>query len=162
VRESVLKTMKAYLGEKWLTGLGFVPPSTHYFEGLPHGSIRDSDLGVFNAVMTMGAIGAALIYLPVVAVLSDCLRRRASQEAGEHSWLRYGGAIWIVATLVTSVTLVTLFSTSGLVLVSVATMMLMHLSASEVLAPTTVTSFKLEASPSLWWRRAELPSGTDL
>ena len=119
VREAATKTMKAYLGGGWLSGLGFIPPSRHYFESLPHGSIRDADLGVLNAVMTMGVIGAVLIYLPVIWMLTDCLRRRSLQQAAEYDWLRYGGAIWIVATLVSSITLVTLFSTSGLVLVSV-------------------------------------------
>ena len=147
MREAVTKTMKAYLGERWPGGLGFVPPATHYFEGLPGGSIRDSDLGVLNAVMTMGVIGAALIYLPVISMLIDCLRRRPLRQAGEYSWLRYGGAIWIVATLVSSVTLTTLFSTSGVVLVGVSTMILVHPSVSGTLAPITATRFKLKPKP---------------
>ncbi len=147
VREAVTKTMKAYLGEKWPAGLGFVPPAAHYFEGLPNGSIRDSDLGVLNAVMTMGVIGAVLIYLPVISMLIDCLRRRPLRQTGEYSWLRYGGAIWIVATLASSVTLTTLFSTSGVVLVGVAMMILVHPSVSGTLVPTTATSFKLKPKP---------------
>ncbi|MBA3806812.1 MAG: hypothetical protein H0X28_00240 [Solirubrobacterales bacterium] len=117
VREAVTKTMKFYLGEQWIGGLGFLSPSVHYFDGLPHGSIEDPDLGVLNAIMPMGAIGAALIYLPVVLTLIMCLRRSAGPS--RYAWLRYGGAIWIVASLTSSVTLVTLFSTSGLALAAV-------------------------------------------
>jgi hypothetical protein len=131
IRESVTKTMTAYLGEKWPAGLGFISPSAHYFFGLPLGSIRDSDLGVLNAVMTMGVVGAALIYFPVVLMLINCLRRSSAPLTIEYSWLRYGGAIWIVATLVSSVTLVTLFSPSGLVLSAVFLTVLSHPSVLE-------------------------------
>ncbi len=158
VREAATKTMKAYLGGGWLSGLGFIPPSRHYFESLPHGSIRDADLGVLNAVMTMGVIGAVLIYLPVIWMLTDCLRRRSLQQAAEYDWLRYGGAIWIVATLVSSITLVTLFSTSGLVLVSVGVMILVHPSVSGLLAPPKAAYARPERKPSLWQPRADLPT----
>jgi hypothetical protein len=130
IRETVTKTMTAYLGEKWPGGFGFLPPATHYFEGLPEGSIRDSDVGVLNAVMTMGAIGAALIYLPAVAMLIACLRRAPRQRTAPYSWLRYGGAVWIASTLVSSVTLVTFFSASGLVMTAVFLTVLAHPSVS--------------------------------
>ncbi len=159
VREAVTKTMKAYLGDRWLSGLGFIPPSRHYFESLPHGSIRDSDLGVLNAVMTMGVIGAVLIYLPVIWMLIDCLRRRSLRQSAEYSWLRYGGAIWIVATLVSSITLVTLFSTSGLVLVSVGVMILVHPCVSGILAPTEAGAYaRFGRKPLLWQPRTDLPA----
>jgi hypothetical protein len=126
VRESVTRTMTAYLGGHWLSGLGFVPPSAHYYVGLPFGSIQDPDLGVLNAVMTTGVIGAALIYLPIVLVGIYCLHRSSAPLITQYDWLRYGGAIWVVATLISSVTLVTLFSTSGLVLSAVFLMILAH------------------------------------
>jgi hypothetical protein len=124
VRESVTRTMLRYLGEEWPAGLGFVPPKSHYFQGLPEGSIRDSDVGVLNAVMTMGVVGAALVYLPVLCMLLFALRRSA--RIGRHAWLRYGTAVWIVATLGSSITLVTLFSASGLVLSAVLLAVLAH------------------------------------
>lgn len=124
VREAVTKTMTHYLGGNWLAGLGFISPNAHYFIGLPSGSIEDPDLGVLNAVMPMGMIGAAAIYLPVVLVLGHSLRR--SSGSVEHAWLRYGGVIWIVATLISSATLVTLFSTSGLALSAVLLTVLTH------------------------------------
>ena len=136
-RESVTNVMTAYLGEQWPAGLGFVAPSTHYFFGLPLGSIRDSDLGVLNAVMTMGVVGAALIYFPLVLMLINCLRRSSALWTVEYSWLRYGGAVWIVATLVSSATLVTLFSVSGLTLTAIGIMILIHPSVSGVPVPIT-------------------------
>jgi hypothetical protein len=141
VRESVTATMKAYLGEKWLAGIGLVPPSAHYFEGLPLGSIRDSDLGALNAVTTMGVVGAVLIYVPIVLTLISCLRRSSTEWSGSYSWLRYGGAVWIVATLLSSVTLVTLFSITGLTLAAIVLTVLANPSVSGALAP------RLSASP---------------
>lgn len=124
VRESVTKTMTHYLGGNWLAGLGFISPNTHYFLNLPNGSIEDPDLGALNAIMPMGIVGAVAIYLPVVLVLAHSLRRSSGSAA--HAWLRYGGAIWIIATLISSLTLVTLFSTSGLVLTAVLLTVLTH------------------------------------
>ncbi|HEX5852147.1 MAG TPA: hypothetical protein VFY36_03540 [Solirubrobacteraceae bacterium] len=148
VREEVTKTMKSYLGGRWLEGLGFISPSVHYFQGLPSGSIEDPDLGVLNAIMPMGAVGAALIYLSPVLILLQCLRRASGPS--DYAWLRYGGAMWLVATLVSSITLVTLFSTSGLTLAAVLLTILMHPLVVGKRAPTdarqTVRAFSLPAA----------------
>jgi hypothetical protein len=152
VREALTRTMKTYLGEQWPFGLGFVPPFSHYFLGLPGGSIRDPDVGVLNAVMTMGVVGAVLIYVPVVATLIDCLRRLSEQRITEFSWLYYGGAIWIVATLASSATLITLFSASGLALTAVFLTILALPSSSEarqVVSSPTVTLQRKPATPRL-------------
>jgi hypothetical protein len=148
VRESVTATMKAYLGEKWLAGLGFVPASTHYFVGLPKGSIHDSDLGVLNAVMTMGVVGAVLIYIPVVLTLIHYLRRSAAIWSGSYGWLAYGGTVWLVATLISSVTLVTLFGTTGLTLTAIVLAVLAGSSLSRGLALSASASLQ-QKSPSL-------------
>ena len=115
VRETAAATSLKFLGGQWPVGLGFVSPSDHYFPGLTDGSIRDSDLGVLNAVMTMGVIGALLLYAPLLIALSASLRGVASWSP-RYAWLRYGVSTWFVAALVSSLTLVTLFSVSGLVL----------------------------------------------
>ncbi len=150
IRETVTRTMTAYLGEKWPLGLGFIPPSAHYFSGLPEGSIRDADLGVLNAVMTMGVIGAALIYVPVLLTLMHCLRRCSAGRDDQHAWLYYGGAVWIAATLVSSVTLVTLYSTSGLAMTAVAITILTNPSVSEepVLAQARTRASTPVSSPA--------------
>jgi hypothetical protein len=155
VRAAVTKTMKSYLGGEWLGGLGFVSPSIHYFRGLPSGSIEDPDLGVLNAIMPMGVIGAALIYLIPVLILCQCLRRFAGPS--EYAWLRYGGAMWIVASLVSSVTLVTLFSTSGLALAAVLLSLLAHplVVRKRVAAPAHVNPHSM--SGRLWPTSAAAP-----
>jgi hypothetical protein len=137
VRDSVTAKMKAYLGENWLGGLGLVPASAHYFEGLPKGSIHDSDLGVLNAVMTMGVVGAVLIYVPIVLTLINSLRGSPAAWSGSYGWLRYGGAVWIVASLFSSVTLVTLFSTTGLTLTAIVLTVLANPSVSAEPVPST-------------------------
>lgn len=119
IREGVTETMLTLLGHSWIYGLGFISPSAHYFGQLPVGSIRDPDLGVLNAVMTMGAIGALLIYLPPLYTLWRCLRLPPRRDGQGYGWLRYGIAMWVAATLVSSVTLITLYSLSGAVLTAV-------------------------------------------
>jgi hypothetical protein len=139
VRETASKTLTGYLGGQWPFGLGFIPPSFHYFTGMPEGSIRDTDLGALNAIVTMGIVGAVLIYTPVLLTLVHCLRRASAQQT-PYDWLRYGGAIWFATALISSVTLVTLFSASGLALTAVFLTMLMHPSVSGALAPSTNVS----------------------
>jgi hypothetical protein len=74
---------------------------------------------VLNAVMTMGVIGATLVYLPVLTMLGFCLRRVVHRRPTPFGWLRFGGAVWLISTLFTSVTLVTLFSPAGLAMSAV-------------------------------------------
>jgi hypothetical protein len=119
-RQEAARLSLSLLGEHWLTGLGFVPPAIRYFSGLPGGSLRDSDLGLLNAVVTMGVIGAVLVYLPVLMTLRECLRSgRSAHSDPAYAWLRYGSAVWLIATLVSSITLITLFSLSGLAMTAV-------------------------------------------
>jgi hypothetical protein len=149
VREAVTATMKRYLGGEWLTGLGFISPTVHYFRGLPAGSIEDPDLGVLNAVMPMGAIGAALIYLCPLVILIQAAGR--SLGSSEYAWLRYGGAMWIVAVLTSSVTLVTLFSASGLTLAAILLTVLAHPLVAGKRAPRPI-------SPDSRFARAPRPA----
>jgi hypothetical protein len=51
-------------------------------------------------------------------VLLRCMRA-ARAHVVELPWLNYGGQIWIVATLASSLTLVTLYSKSGVVMSAV-------------------------------------------
>lgn len=117
-RQSLDQSMLAILGTKWPIGLGFLAPSTSYFAQLPSGSIMNSDVGVMNVLMTLGAVGAVLLYLPLVCFLvwTASGLRHDDGTAAE----RLGMTIWVVALLASSVTLVTLFSTGGAVLVAVA------------------------------------------
>lgn len=129
-RVQVIGTMSTLLAGKWLLGLGFVPPSAHFFLGLPEGSLRNSDVGVLNSVITMGIVGTVFLYLPVVAVLVHTLRRRAWSLAIPYPWLRYAAAIWIIATVASSASIVTLFSVSGLAMTAVILTLAVHPSVS--------------------------------
>jgi hypothetical protein len=111
-------TMLHILGSQWPIGLGFLDPNAHYVAGLPEGSIRNSDLGVFNALMTMGVIGAFFIYAPLLYGFGELLRAAQSRRRlglSERRWIAYGGAAWIAWALVGSWNLVVLFSVTGLV-----------------------------------------------
>jgi hypothetical protein len=90
----------------------------HYVAGLPEGAIRNSDVGVFNALMTMGVIGALLIYAPLLYGFVALLRAASTwRRLGlpERRWIAYGGAAWIAWALVGSWNLGVLFSVTGLV-----------------------------------------------
>jgi len=97
----------AVLGDSWVAGLGFLNPAYHYVPSLPEGSIRDVDLGSLSIVMTMGLIGLLLAYMPPIAGLAYLLRRR-------HSFVQYGGAMYLSAALIGSITLGALATVSGL------------------------------------------------
>jgi hypothetical protein len=115
VRTHVASEMLTVLGGAWPIGLGFQHPDAHPYRTLPNGSIRDPDLGVLNAVMLMGVIGAILVYLPLLVVLRALTRRSGESRAGPGvEWLRLGGTIWIIGVLASSITLVELFSFGGL------------------------------------------------
>jgi O-Antigen ligase len=113
-RVDVSKQMLHLLGQDWPIGLGFIPPSAHPYPNLPGGSIRNTDLGVLNVVMTMGAVGAILLYLPVLLVLRGLTRAASAPEAIRDEWLRLGATIWAIGTIASSITLGELFSFGGL------------------------------------------------
>ena len=116
-REQVASIMRQILGSHWILGLGFLHPSVVYFSQLPHGSIRNNDTGLFNGLMTMGVVGTALIYIPVIMGLG-CIVPGSADET-RWAWLRLGSMIWMISALAGSLTLVTLFSTNGLTLTAV-------------------------------------------
>jgi hypothetical protein len=108
------------LGSRWVGGLGFLDPDSHPVAGLPAGSIRNTDLGVMNSLMTMGAVGTGLLYFAPVAILLAVLRRwylfTDRDQRTNVEWLFFGATMWLILVLLTSISLVTLFSVSGLAL----------------------------------------------
>jgi hypothetical protein len=101
-----------------LAGLGFLPPTTFAVAGLPkwtEGSIRNSDVGVYNVLMTMGLIGVVIYALPLLAAGWAGIARR-HEVRGEERWLAFGCLAWLIMAIVTSWNLVLLFSPSGAVL----------------------------------------------
>lgn len=121
------------LGSHWLAGLGFLAPAYHYFWGLREGSIRDDDLGSLNIIMTMGLIGLLLAYLPPIFGLTYLLKRR-------RGFAQYGGAIYLLAALIGSITLGTLSSVSGLLVLGCTLAFCLNWSALVEPATETVAS----------------------
>lgn len=94
---------------QWLVGVGLRTPGSLWVQGERDGSIRNSDLGSFSILATMGVIGLILVYLPVLAGLVLVLRERGP--------LAFGGAMYLGAAIIGSITLATLSSVSGVLVV---------------------------------------------
>jgi hypothetical protein len=119
-RQQLADTLLQLLGGDWPIGLGFLHPNDFYVAGVPSGSIRSTDLGVLEAIMPMGALGAALLYVPPVIGTWALMRRlAAARSADGFAWLGYGVTAWVLSVLLGSITLVTLFVPGGLTYVAV-------------------------------------------
>lgn len=118
-RTDVDSKMLQVLGSQWPIGLGFLDPSVHYVDGVPEGAIRNADVGVFNVLMTMGLVGTAFIYAPLLYGFLELLRAAGRENhfgrSRRRRWLAYGGAAWIAWALAGSWNLIVLFSVPGLV-----------------------------------------------
>lgn len=138
----------------WLTGLGFLNPTYHYVAGLRDGSIRNSDLGSLNIVMTMGLIGLLLIYLPPTAGLIYLLRRR-------HGFVQYGGAMCLTVALVGSITLETLSSVQGLLVFGLVLALCVNWTSSEDSALSVSRPTRHERRPAAPSSRDREPNDCD-
>jgi hypothetical protein len=138
-RLDVAGRMQQVLGSEWPIGLGFWHPSFHYVPDLPDGSIRNSDLGVSNSLMTMGVIGTMLLYLPllyaIVALQRARTRRRGSPS---EAWLVYGIAAWLLIAVAASATLSTLFTVNGLALAAFVVSLGLRLTIADDQAPSRI------------------------
>jgi hypothetical protein len=102
------------LGHDFLWGLGFISPAYHYFAGLPGGNIRSSDVGALGTVMVIGVVGLVLVLAPFVGSGVVLLRASlADAEDPPDAALVVGLVAFLVGTLFSSVTLVTLFLATG-------------------------------------------------
>jgi len=117
-RHRLDERMLEVLGTSWPVGLGFLHPQAHYVAALPEGSIRNTDTGVLNALMTIGLVGTLLVYAPLVFVFTQLVRlnRPRARPRSRRMWLAYAGTAWVTWLVVGSATLVVLFSVNGLVL----------------------------------------------
>jgi hypothetical protein len=109
------------LGSKWPIGLGFLHPSARYVGGLPDGTIRSTDTGVLNVLMTMGIVGVMMLYAPLAYGMREIMR--ASRRIGQSSrplppWIFYGGGAWIAWAIAGAPSQVVLFSVPTLVMVA--------------------------------------------
>jgi hypothetical protein len=117
-RENLFKQDLHVLGASWPIGLGFLHPAARYVAGVPGGTIRNSDTGVLNILMTMGLLGASLIYAPLAYGFRELLRAGndwRNSPVGVPRWTIYGGIAWIAWAVAGSPTLIVLFSVPGLV-----------------------------------------------
>jgi hypothetical protein len=109
-RLNVYNRMFVVLGPDWPAGLGFLHPRDRYFPDLPDGTIRNADVGLLNGVMTMGLVGLLLLLFVPLAVARHVAQMRHQRPA----WLMVGFFGWLSLLIVTSPTLITLFSPTGL------------------------------------------------
>lgn len=130
-RLAVYNHMLVILGAKLPVGLGFLHPKDRYFPDLPEGSIRNSDVGLMNAVMTMGVVGLALL----LAILLMAARHVAKTRAQRPPWLVVGLFAWLTVLVAGSPTLVTLFSATG-ILSTALTLMLCCVDTPSIRMPS--------------------------
>jgi ABC-type transport system involved in multi-copper enzyme maturation permease subunit len=137
---------------EWIVGRGFLPSPWYTFSPDPTGSLQDSDLGWYNALTTMGLVGAGLVVLPVLLCLVACWRAR--RKATALGWLVFGGMGYAIYALVVSDTLVTLFSPSGLACAGTALGLSLAaaLTAAGQSAPTEIGGGVRQPSAAGWVR----------
>lgn len=123
-RREVYDDMFDTLGANWPVGLGFLDPNVHYVSGVPNGAIRNSDVGLMNAVMTMGVVGLVLIILPPVAI--TVMSVGAASAPLPYPWLSYGASVFLLESVLSSPSLITLFTISGLALTAVICAAALH------------------------------------
>lgn len=125
-REAIVTNMLAILRGHWLLGVGLIPPSAHYFYTLPEGSLMNPDVGVMNGIMTIGVIGVLGLYLPILVAGRHVAQTGKIYGNSLKGAAGLGGAVWIGTTVFSSVTLITLYSTSGLVMAAVLLALLLQ------------------------------------
>jgi hypothetical protein len=109
-RLNLYHRMAGVLGPDWPVGLTFLHPKDRYFPSLPEGTIRNADVGLLNAVMTMGLIGLVLLLGVPLAVARYVMRTRKRRPP----WMIVGFFAWLAVLLAGLPTLITLFSPTGL------------------------------------------------
>jgi hypothetical protein len=119
VREAELQLLEQRLGNHWGLGLGFIDPRDQWDLNLPFGSIQNTDVGLFNVVITMGVVGAVLYYLAIV-VVAVMLVVKSRALRGERRLYAQGALGACVLTMITSLTLMSFFGPTGIATVAAA------------------------------------------
>jgi hypothetical protein len=112
-RLDLFRVMATRLGADWPWGLGFLHPAAHPVAGLPGGSIRNSDTGLFEVVMPMGVLGLALMLAPVGVAVASGFKKRSSTLSKRDATTLAGLEAYLICVLASSLTLVVLFLGSG-------------------------------------------------
>jgi hypothetical protein len=158
-RNNIDSRMLQTLGTRWPFGLGLLSPQTNYFGDLPHGSIRNDDVGIFNSIMTMGVIGTILLYLLPVWVLCVLIRSALQGDQGD-SYLRLGGMIWLLVILITFYSLGSLASVSGLATTTVGVGILLRMARLPRREVAEATSLDTQLPVITRYRTGEPPAAT--
>jgi hypothetical protein len=130
-RFNLYHQMLEVVGPDWAVGLTFLHPKDRYFPDLPNGTIRNADVGLLNAVMTMGLVGLVLLLCVPLAIAKYVSRTRERRPP----WVIVGFFAWLAVLIAGLPTLITLFSSTGLV----STGMTLALCATAVGARTEQT-----------------------
>jgi L-asparagine transporter-like permease len=130
--------MEHVIGDQWPIGLGFWHPQYRYVADLPDGSIRNADLGISNILMTMGVVGALLLYAPLLFAFVALQRARTQHRSHPRDeWMVYGLATWLLIAILASATMSTLFTVNGLVLAAVVVAIGLRLISAEASASSS-------------------------
>ena len=144
-REQVDGDMLHVLGHKWPIGLGFLHPSARYVASLPWGTIRNSDTGVFNALMTMGIVGAILLYAPLAYGMREVMRASRRMSRPLPRWILCGGGAWVAWAIAGSPSQNVLFDVGTLVMTALVLAGLAHLTSE----PSVLTAGEETNKPAL-------------
>ena len=123
---------------RWLTGVGFRPPDSFWVPGERDGSIRNSDLGSLSLLTTMGLFGLLLAYAPPIVGLVYLLRRRGA--------LAFGGSMYLAVALIGSITLATLSSVSGLLVLACLLVLCVNGERASATGPTRACRWRSDRS----------------
>jgi hypothetical protein len=130
VRNEEVSLLDQRLDGHSVFGLGFIDPRDQYDASLPSGTIRNSDVGFLNVTLTMGIVGTILYYIPLLMIALALGVRGRGRWSTSVGWLGFGVFGWCVTSVITSVTLVTLFSPTGVVsaavMLGLGTAVLLH------------------------------------
>jgi hypothetical protein len=115
VRQQEARDIDQAIGSQWLLGRGLLDPSYQPAFPARDGALRNSDVGILNVVATMGIVGAAIYYFPLVAVTLVLLIPAQRRLEDDDIWIRVAVMGWAIATAISSITLITMFSPTGVV-----------------------------------------------
>lgn len=119
VRQRESSELFGVLGASWVFGLGFLDPSYHYVVAAPVGSIRNPDVGYLNVVMTMGVVGGVIEYLPFIGLIVALVVYRLRRHRAAIGWRAFSSAASLATVVISSTTLVVMFSPTGVVICAV-------------------------------------------
>lgn len=121
VRASIAARVSQKLDQEdaWIAGLGFRSANSNYDPTFPGGSLRNPDIGVLNAISTMGLVGCALLLgVCALAVVRTFQFGRRAPEGTR--WLLFASGSYGLFAFLSSPTLSALVTSRGLLVTALA------------------------------------------